>query len=65
MSRRDFDRILSATSTPQPSISATEDDLHLRQKKVFDATQSITGGLEEKLLKPDSNLDSTPLYYCA
>jgi hypothetical protein len=53
--------MLSATSTLQPSTSATEDDLHLRQKKVFDATQSITGGLEEQPLRPNSNLVSAPL----
>jgi hypothetical protein len=51
MSRRGFNRILSATSTLQPPTSATEDDLYLRQKKVFDATQSITDGLEEQPLE--------------
>jgi hypothetical protein len=61
MSRRGFDMILSATSTLQPSTLATEDDLHLWQKKVFDATQSITGGLEEQPLWPNSNLVSAPL----
>jgi hypothetical protein len=58
---RGFDRILSATSILQPSASATEDDLHLRQKKVFDATQSITGGSEEQPLRPNPNLVSPPL----
>jgi hypothetical protein len=47
MSRQGFDRILSATSTLQPSTLANEDDRHLRQKQVFDATQVITGELEE------------------
>jgi hypothetical protein len=61
MSRRGFDKILLATSTLQPSTSANEDDLHLRQKKVFDATQSITGELEEQPLRPDSNSVSAPL----
>jgi hypothetical protein len=61
MSRWGFDKILLATSTLQPSTSANEDDLHLRQKKVFDATQSITGELEEQPLRPNSNLVSAPL----
>jgi hypothetical protein len=61
MSRWGFDRILSATSTPQLSTLANEDDLHLWQKQVFDATQIITGELEEKPLRPNSNLVSTPL----
>jgi hypothetical protein len=47
MSQRGYDKILSATSTVQPSTSANEDDLHLRQKQVFDATHSITGELEK------------------
>jgi hypothetical protein len=47
MSQRGFDKILLATSTLQPSTSANEDDLHLWQKKVFDATQIITDELEE------------------
>jgi hypothetical protein len=51
-----------ATLALQPSTSANEDDLHLWQKKVFDATQIITGELEEQLLKPNSNLVSTPPY---
>jgi hypothetical protein len=51
----------SATSTLQPPTAANEDDLHLRQKKVFDATQSIIGGLEEQPLRPNSNLVSAPL----
>jgi hypothetical protein len=49
-----------ATSTLQPSTSATEDDLHLRQKEDFVATQSIIGGLEEQPLRPNSNLVSSP-----
>jgi hypothetical protein len=61
MSRRGFDKILLATSTLQPSTSATEDDLQLWQRQVFDATQSITGELEEQPLKPNSNLLSSPL----
>jgi hypothetical protein len=61
MSRRDFDRILLATSTLQPSTEANEDDLHLQQKQVFDATQIITGELEEQPLRPNSNLVSAPL----
>jgi hypothetical protein len=60
MSRRGFDRILSATSTPQPSNLANEDDLQLRQKQVLDATQIITGELEEQPLRPTSNLVSAP-----
>jgi hypothetical protein len=48
MSRQGFDRILSATSALQPSTLANEDDLHLWQKKVFDATQSVTEKLEEQ-----------------
>jgi hypothetical protein len=60
MSRRGFDRILSATSTLQPSTLANEDDLHLRQKQVLDATQIITGDLEEQPLRPTSNLVSAP-----
>jgi hypothetical protein len=63
MSRRGFDEILLATSTLQPSTSATEDDLHLRQKKVFDAAQGIIGEFEEQPLKSNSNLASTPLYF--
>jgi hypothetical protein len=39
--------MLLASSTLWPSTSANEDDLHHRQKQVFDATQSITGELEE------------------
>jgi hypothetical protein len=50
-----------ATSTLQPSTLANEDDLHLRQKQVLDATQIITGELEEQPLRPNSNLVSTPL----
>jgi hypothetical protein len=61
VSRCGFDKRLLATSTLQPSTLATEDDLHLRQKKVFDATQSITGELEEQPLRPNSNLVSAPL----
>jgi hypothetical protein len=61
MSQRGFDRILSATSTLQPSTLANEDDLHFRQKQVFDATQIITGELEEQPLMPNSNLVSAPL----
>jgi hypothetical protein len=61
MSWRGFDKILSATSTLQPSTLANEDDLHLWQKQVFDATQIITGELEEQPLKPNSNLVSAPL----
>jgi hypothetical protein len=69
MSRRGFNKILLATSTLQPSTSANEDDLHLQneddlhlqQKKVFDATQSITGELKEQPLRPNSNLVSAPL----
>jgi hypothetical protein len=45
---RGLDKILSATSTLQPSTPANEDDLHLWQKEVFDATQSITKKLEEQ-----------------
>jgi hypothetical protein len=61
MSRRGLDKILSATSTLQPPTSANEDDLHLQQKQVFDATQSITGELEEQPLRPNSNLVLAPL----
>jgi hypothetical protein len=61
MIRRGFDKIILATSTLQPSTLANEDDLHLRQKQVFDATQSITGELEEQLLQPNSNLIIAPL----
>jgi hypothetical protein len=50
-----------ATSTLQPSTLANEDDLHLRQKKVFDATQSIISELEEQPLRPNSNSVSAPL----
>jgi hypothetical protein len=48
VSRQGFDKILSATSTLQPSTLANEDDLDLRQKQVFDEIQSITGELEEQ-----------------
>jgi hypothetical protein len=51
MSQRGFDMILSATSTLQPSTLANEDDLHLRQKQVLDATQSVTEKLEEQSLE--------------
>jgi hypothetical protein len=51
----------SATSTLQPPTAANEDDPHLQQKQVFDATQSITGGLEEQPLRPNPNLVSPPL----
>jgi hypothetical protein len=61
MSRRGFNKILLATSTLQPSTLANEDDLHPQQKKVFDATQNITGELEEQPLRPNSNLVSAPL----
>jgi hypothetical protein len=61
MTRRGFNRILSATSTLQPSTSANEDDLHLRKKQVLDATQIFTGELEEQPLRPNSNLVSAPL----
>jgi dTDP-glucose pyrophosphorylase len=54
-----------ATSTLQPSTSANEDNLHLWQKQVFDATEIITGELEEQPLKPNSNLGYTPLYFYA
>jgi hypothetical protein len=47
VSQQGFDKVLSATSTLQPSILANGEDLHLRQKQVFDATQIITGELEE------------------
>jgi hypothetical protein len=53
--------ILSAASTLQSSTSANEDNLHLRQKKVFGATQFITGELEEQSLRPNSNLVPAPL----
>jgi hypothetical protein len=53
--------MLSATSTLQPSSSANEDDLHLRHTQVFDATQSITGELEEQPLRPNSSLVLAPL----
>jgi hypothetical protein len=56
-----FDTILSAASTLQSSTLANEDNLHLRQKQVFDATQIITGELEEQLLRPNSNLVPSPL----
>jgi hypothetical protein len=36
----------SATSTLQPPTAANEDDLHLPQKQVLDATQIITDELE-------------------
>jgi hypothetical protein len=65
MSWRGFDTILSAASTLRSSTSANEDNLHLQQKQVFDATQSITGELEEQPLGPNSNLVSTPIYYYA
>jgi hypothetical protein len=61
MSRQGFDKTLLATSTLQPTILANEDDLHLWQRQVFEATQSITGELEEQSLRPNSNLVSTPL----
>jgi hypothetical protein len=61
MSRRGFERILLATSTLQPSTLAIEDDLHLWQKQVLDATQITTSELEEQLLRPNSNLVSAPL----
>jgi hypothetical protein len=60
-SRQGFDKVLSAAPTLQPSTSANEDDLHLRQKQVFDATQIITSELEEQPLRPNSNLVSAPL----
>jgi hypothetical protein len=50
-----------ATSTLQPPTIANEDDLHLQQKQVLDATQIITGELEEHPLRPNSNLVSTLL----
>jgi hypothetical protein len=37
-----------ATSTLQPSTLPNEEDLHLWQKQVFDATQIIIGELEEQ-----------------
>jgi hypothetical protein len=61
MSRQGFDKMLLATSTLQPSTSANEDDLHPWQNKVIDASQSITGELEEQPLRPNSNLVSAPL----
>jgi hypothetical protein len=61
MSRRGFNRILSATSNLQLSTSANEDDLHTWQRQVFEATQRITGELEEQRLMPNSKLVSTPL----
>jgi hypothetical protein len=60
MSRHGFDRILSATSTLQPSTLANEDNLHFQQKQVFDATQIITGELEEQPLRPNPSLVSAP-----
>jgi hypothetical protein len=36
----------SATSTLQPPTAANEDDLHLQQTQVLDATQIITDELE-------------------
>jgi hypothetical protein len=53
--------ILSTTSTLQSSTSANEDNLHLWQKQVLDATQVITGELEEQPLRPNYNLVSAPL----
>jgi hypothetical protein len=61
VSQQGFDKILSTTSTLQSSTLENEDGLHLRQKQVFDATQSITGQLEEQPLRPNSNLVSAPL----
>jgi hypothetical protein len=61
MSRRGFDKILLTTSTLQPSTLANEDDLHLWQKRVFDATQIIAGELGEQRLRPNSKLVSAPL----
>jgi hypothetical protein len=52
--------ILSAASTHQSPTLANEDNLHLRQKQVFDATQIITGELEEQQLRPNSNSVSAP-----
>jgi hypothetical protein len=37
-----------ATSTPQPSTAASEDNLQLRQKHVLYATQSVNEMLEEQ-----------------
>jgi hypothetical protein len=61
MSQQGLDKILSATSTLQPPTSANEDDLHLWQKQVLDATQIFTGELEEQLLRPNSTSVSAPL----
>jgi hypothetical protein len=41
-----FDKILSATSTLQLSTLVNDDDLHQREKQVFNARQSITGELK-------------------
>jgi hypothetical protein len=65
VSRQGFDKIPLATSTLQPSTTTKEDDLRIQQEQVLDTTQGITGELEVKPLKPDSNLVSTPLYYYA
>jgi hypothetical protein len=61
VSQQGSNEIPSATSTLQPSTSANKDNLHLRQKQDFDATQSITGELEEQPLRPNSSLVSAPL----
>jgi hypothetical protein len=61
VSRRGFDKTVLSTSTHQPPTSANEADLRLPQKQVFNATQSIAGGLEGQPLKSNSNLVSTPL----
>jgi hypothetical protein len=61
MSGRGFDKVLSATSTLQLSTLANEDDLHLWHRQVYEATQSITGELEEQPLRSKSNLVSAPL----
>jgi hypothetical protein len=61
MSGRGFDTILLAASILQSSTLANEDNLQLRQKQVFDATQIINGELEEQPLRPNSNFMSAPL----
>jgi hypothetical protein len=48
VSRQGFDKILSVTSTLQPSTAASEDNLHLRQMQVFYATQSVNEKLEDQ-----------------
>jgi hypothetical protein len=47
VSQRGINKVVSATSTLQPSTLANEDNPHLWQKQVLNASQGIIGEFKE------------------